>query len=61
MKCYHMGNQQGEIVKYLVNLFKNQYIQNQQMKLYRDWDRMRDQARTPSERAEIDAIFSRHL
>ena len=25
------------------------------------WDRERDQAMTPAERAEIDAIFSRYL
>jgi hypothetical protein len=29
--------------------------------LTREWDRMRASASTPSERAEIDAIFSRHV
>ncbi len=29
--------------------------------IYREWDRQRAQAMSPSERAEIDAIFSRHL
>jgi hypothetical protein len=27
----------------------------------KDWDRLRAQARTPSERAEIDAIFAQHV
>ena len=29
--------------------------------IYREWDRMRDEALTPSHRAEIDAIFSRSI
>ncbi len=29
--------------------------------LERDWRRARSQATTPSARAEIDAIFSRHI
>ena len=29
--------------------------------IHREWDRQRAQALSPSERAEIDAIFSRHL
>ncbi len=29
--------------------------------IYRDWDRQRSLANSPSERSEIDAIFSRHL
>jgi hypothetical protein len=29
--------------------------------LTREWDRMRAAAVTPSERAEIDAIFARHV
>jgi hypothetical protein len=29
--------------------------------LTREWDRMRARAQTPAERAEIDAIFSRHV
>lgn len=29
--------------------------------LQREWERLRWQASTPSERAEIDAIFSRHI
>jgi hypothetical protein len=27
----------------------------------KDWDRLREQARTPQERAEIDAVFSRQV
>ena len=29
--------------------------------LYKEWDRLREQAISPSERAEIDAIFARNL
>jgi len=29
--------------------------------IYREWDRQRSRAMSPSDRAEIDAIFSRHL
>lgn len=29
--------------------------------VYRDWDRLRAEALTPSHRAEIDAIFSRSV
>lgn len=29
--------------------------------IHREWDRQRAAALTPSERQEIDAIFSRHL
>ena len=29
--------------------------------LTREWDRMRAHAQSPSERAEIDAIFARHV
>ncbi len=29
--------------------------------IHREWDRQRARALTPSDRAEIDAIFSRHL
>ncbi len=29
--------------------------------IHREWDRQRANAMSPSERAEIDAIFSRHL
>lgn len=29
--------------------------------IYREWDRLRAEALTPSHRAEIDAIFSRSI
>jgi hypothetical protein len=29
--------------------------------LTREWDRLRAGAQTPAERAEIDAVFSRHV
>lgn len=29
--------------------------------IYRDWDRLRAEALTPSHKSEIDAIFSRHV
>lgn len=29
--------------------------------LYREWDKLRAEALTPSHKAEIDAIFSRHI
>ena len=32
-----------------------------QSKIYREWDRQRANAKTPSELSEIDAIFSRHV
>ena len=31
------------------------------MDTYREWDRLRSRAMSPSEVSEIDAIFSRHL
>ena len=34
---------------------------NDATKIYRQWDRLRSEALTPSHRAEIDAIFARHL
>lgn len=30
-------------------------------RLYREWDKQRAKARTPSELSEIDAIFSRNI
>jgi hypothetical protein len=31
------------------------------MKIYREWDRLRAEALSPSHRSEIDAIFSRQI
>lgn len=36
-------------------------VLHEKEKVRRDWDRARSRAMTPSERSEIDAIFSRHL
>ena len=41
------------------NLFTNATSDN--AKIYREWDRQRARAIGPSDLAEIDAIFSRHL
>lgn len=41
------------------NLFTNTTSETE--KIYRDWDYMRSKALGPSDLAEIDAIFSRHL
>jgi len=38
------------------NIFAPEYYS-----FYREWDKQRSLARTPSELAEIDAIFSRHM
>jgi hypothetical protein len=45
------------------NFFKNLWTgaTSQQSKIYREWDRQRSIARTPSELAEIDAIFARNV
>lgn len=48
-------------MKFLVHLFKNKTIESQRQKIYREWDRQREMARTPNERSEIDAIFARNL
>ena len=42
------------------NLFDRTAISDSQ-KIYREWDRQRELAMGPSDLAEIDAIFSRHL
>jgi hypothetical protein len=41
------------------NLFTN--VISDTEKIYREWDRQRANAYGPSDLAEIDAIFSRHL
>lgn len=35
--------------------------QSARTRLYREWDRQRSRALSPSDAAEIDAIFGRHL
>lgn len=47
-------------MKFLVSLFRRS--PGSEIKhLYREWDRQRARAMSPSERSEIDAIFSRVL
>lgn len=46
-------------MKFIIDLFKNPVIASRQESVYREWDRLRDEALTPSHKAEIDAIFSR--
>ena len=41
------------------NLFTNATSESE--KIYREWDRQRSKALGPSDLAEIDAIFARHL
>lgn len=48
-------------MKFLIHLFKNPTIDRRQSDIYRQWDRLRDEALTPSHKAEIDAIFSRSV
>lgn len=40
---------------------RGEQTQTHRARLYREWDRQRSQALTPSDAAEIDAIFGRHL
>jgi len=43
----------------IVNIFSIPKRENENV--YRQWNRMRSNAMGPSDLAEIDAIFSRHL
>ena len=48
----------------MLNKIKNIFssvITSEREKLYIEWDRQRARALTPSDRAEIDAIFARHM
>jgi hypothetical protein len=50
--------------KVFASLLRSDPIDDQvsaRRQIHREWDRQRARAMTPSERAEIDAIFSRHL
>lgn len=40
------------------NIFAN--ATSKEAKIYREWDKQRAKAKTPSELSEIDAIFSRY-
>jgi len=43
----------------IVNIFSSPKRETEN--IYRDWSRLRNNAIGPSDLAEIDAIFSRHL
>jgi hypothetical protein len=49
-------------MKSLRNLFSGIFspAKSEGQKIYREWDRQRSRAMSPSEVSEIDAIFSRH-
>lgn len=51
-------------MKAFTRLFANLFDKNATsdvQKIYREWDRQRAKALSPSDLSEIDAIFSRHL
>jgi hypothetical protein len=51
-------------MKAFSRLFENLFTSSatsEAEKIYREWDRQRASAYGPSDLAEIDAIFSRHL
>lgn len=52
------------IANVFASLFGSQPLDHEaarRRQIHREWDRQRAQAMTPSEREEIDAIFSRNL
>lgn len=51
----------GSIVQTLLGGIRHDEATTQRKQIYRDWDRERRNALTPSDLAEIDAIFSRAL
>ena len=51
----------GSIVHSLHGGMRQEQATTQRKQIYRDWDRERRNALTPSDLAEIDAIFSRAL
>ena len=51
----------GSIVQTLLGGIRPDEATTQRKQIYRDWDRERRNALTPSDLAEIDAIFSRAL
>lgn len=51
-------------MKAFTRLFANLFASpatSETQKIYREWDRQRARALSPSEMSEIDAIFARHL
>ena len=51
----------GSIVQSLLGGIRQDEATTRRKQIYRDWDRERRNALTPSDLAEIDAIFSRAL
>ena len=51
----------GSIVHSLLGGLRQDEATTQRKQIYRDWDRERRNALTPSDLAELDAIFSRAL
>lgn len=49
-----------ENIKHFFKNFRNE-AKSKNAKIYREWDRQRSLAKTPSELSEIDAIFSRYV
>lgn len=59
-----MYNPKGVIyMKAIGSLFARMFEDRPQSNasIYREWDRLREEALTPAHRAEIDAIFSRSI
>lgn len=50
----------GKMIDKIKSIFKSVTISDHE-KIYIEWDRQRARALTPSDRAEIDAIFARHM
>ena len=48
------------VIEPIVNLFQK-VVTSEKEKIYDEWYRQRAMAITPSDRAEIDAIFSRYV
>jgi hypothetical protein len=47
------------LISNIVNIFSSPKRDNEN--IYRQWNKMRNNAMGPSDLAEIDAIFTRHL
>ena len=48
------------MINKIKNIFESVIISERE-KMYIEWDRQRARALTPSDRAEIDAIFARYM
>jgi hypothetical protein len=49
------------MIQKIKNIFIKSTPESNTKRLYREWDKQRSLARTPSEVSEIDAIFARHI